>query len=181
MRRYVSLLRGINVSGKNMIKMEPLRKSFEKLQFENVSSYLQSGNIIFSSKETNCKELETQIAQQIQSEYGLSVPVLVLSIEKLKSIIDNNPFVLDKSKAEAFFHTTILLSPIPEINIAPIALKKQENEAIEVVDDVIYLYCPDGYGRTKLTNNLIESKLKVGATTRNWKTIQEIYKIGIEN
>ncbi len=177
MKTYISILRGINVSGHKLIKMDALRKSFESMQFSNVKTYLQSGNIIFSYDDIEEKKLEEQISKEIEKEFGFDVPVIVLSIEKIEEIIKNNPFLKDKSKEESFMHVTFLSSKSETNNFNAIEEKKQDNENIVFSEYAVYLYCPNGYGNTKLNNNFIETKLKVRATTRNWKTTLELLKI----
>ena len=177
MGTYISILRGINVSGHKIIKMDALRNLYENMGFVNVITYVQSGNVIFKGEDIEIKNLEKQISQQIEKEFGFQVPVIVLSIKKLKHIIDNNPFAEDRNKDQSFFHITFLSSKPDKYDPITIENKKQDEEEIAFSDYAVYLYCPNGYGRTKLTNNFIESKLKVGATTRNWKTTLELLKI----
>ena len=177
MTTYISILRGINVSGQKLIKMDALRKLFENLGFHNVLTYVQSGNVIFRSNDIDTQELEQKIFRQIEKEFGFDVPVIVLSIEKLKYVIDNNLFLKDPDKDHAFLHVTFLSSKSDYYNPKVIEDKKQKGEDVLFSDNAVYLYCPNGYGRTKLTNNFIEAKLKVGATTRNWKTTNELLKM----
>lgn len=177
MKTYISILRGINVSGHKIIKMDALRTSYENMGFSNVKTYVQSGNIIFSYDDIESKKLEERIFQQIKKDFGFDVPVIVLSVEKLEEIIKNNPFLKDKSKEESFMHVTFLASKSETNNFKAIEEKKKDNEDIIFSDYAVYLYCPNGYGNTKLNNNFIEAKLKVRATTRNWKTTNELFQI----
>lgn len=195
--RYISILRGINVSGHKLIKMDVLRKSYENLGFHNVVTYLQSGNIIFSAKKTvtneatqeeavaknaapeeaSPKELARTISRQIEKDFGFDVPVIVLSANQLNEVIENNPFAEDSTKDKTFLHVTFLSSFPGDVNIHALEEKKQGDEEVSLVGNAVYLYCPHGYGRTKLTNNFLETKLKVIATTRNWKTVNELLRI----
>ena len=178
--RYISLLRGINVSGQKLIKSDALRRLYESLDFGQVTTYVQSGNVIFTSSNGNTHELEQQITQQIEKDMGWKVPVMVLTSDKLKRIIDNNPFVKDSSNNPAFMHVTFLWFLPQHYDLVSMKNKKQPEEKIAFFDNVVYLYCPNGYGKTKLTNNFIETKLKTGATTRNWKTANELLNIAQE-
>ena len=157
--------------------MDALRKLYENLGFGQVTTYVQSGNIIFTSSNADTRELERQISLQIEKETGWKIPVMVLTFDKLKQIIDNNPFTKDPNNNPAFMHITFLWSAPLLYDSASIENKKQPEEKIAFSNDAVYLYCPDGYARTKLTNNFIEAKLKIGATTRNWKTANELLKI----
>jgi len=177
MPTYISILRGINVSGQKLIKMDALRKLYENLNFLNVTTYVQSGNVIFTTNDIELHELEQKIYHQIEKEFGFEVPVIVLTVDKLKHIIENNPFLNDPDKDPAYLHVTFLSSKSGNYDMRAIENKKQEGEEVSFSDNAVYLYCPNGYGRTKLTNNFIEAKLKVGATTRNWKTTNELFKI----
>lgn len=100
-----------------------------------------------------------------------------MSIEDLQAIINNNPFISDPLKDISFLHVTFLSSPPVNINQESIRQKQAEGEAIFLTDKAVYLYCPNGYGRTKLNNSFLEKKLNVGATTRNWKTTLELLRM----
>ncbi len=171
---YISLLRGINVSGQKLIKMDFLRSCYERLGFSKVSSYLQSGNVVFTSKETDLRKLEQKICKGIKQEFGFDVQVLVLGTEALKQIIIGNPLVAEAANNPSGVYVSFLLSSPAVVNLKKIEDKKQEGEVVAVGENVVYLYCPGGYGRSKLNNNYLEATLKVGATTRNWKTTNEL-------
>jgi uncharacterized protein (DUF1697 family) len=177
MTTYISILRGINVSGQKLIKMAALKKMYENLNFEYVQTYVQSGNVVFLSKENGPKKLEKIIASEIATEFGYEVPVIVLNVKTLESIIESNPFSKDKMKDISFLHVTFLAESPGPFDKESIIAKKQPNEEIEFAGNAIYLYCPNGYGNTKLNNNFLETKLKVKATTRNWKTTNELLKL----
>lgn len=177
MTTYVSILRGINVSGKNLIKMDALRRLYENLHFRNVTTYVQSGNVFFTGKNTKPDELAQTIKLQIEKEFGFDVPVIVLTVEKLKQIIESNPFVNDSNRDKAFLHVTFLFSEPDESDFNAIEEKKLKGEEIFFSGNAVYLYCPNGYGKSKLSNIFLEKKLKVEATTRNWKTTNELFRI----
>ncbi len=180
MTTYISILRGINVSGKRLIKMDALKKMYENLNFDNIQTYVQSGNVVFLSKENDPKKLEKIISSKIKSEFGFDVPVIVLSAKTLEKIIESNPFTKDKLKDVSFLHVTFLADKVAQLDKESIIEKKLPNEEIRFAPNAVYLYCPDGYGRTKLNNNFLENKLKVTATTRNWKTTNELLKLAIK-
>src|SRR5687767_8997468 len=92
MSKYVAFLRGINVGGKNKIKMESLREMFAALGFEHVKTYINSGNVIFEAAETNDKKLSDKIEKEIEKEFSLKIKVMVRTIDKIRDIIANNPF-----------------------------------------------------------------------------------------
>jgi uncharacterized protein (DUF1697 family) len=179
MATYISILRGINVSGQKVIKMDVLKVLYEDLNFKNVKTYIQSGNIVFQYTSTAHTELEQLISRKINQQFGFDVSVMVMNIEKLTRIISNNPFIKDETKDISHLHVTFLSSVIEKVDKEIINQYKSAGEEFLISDDVIYLYCPNGYGKTKLSNTFFEKKLKVGATTRNWKTTNELLKIAI--
>lgn len=145
--------------------------------FENVRTYLQSGNVTFTSKDMNTAELRQKITRQIENDFGLNVPVLILTSMELRHIIDSNPFLKDGDKDPTFMHITFLsCNPIIYDNKA-IEDKKQLGEEIVFLGQAVYIYSPNGYGKTKLNNSFLEKKLKVTTTTRNWKTTNELLKM----
>jgi len=178
MKTYISILRGINVSGHNLIKMDSLRKLYENLGYQNVTTYLQSGNVVFSAKDAG-KNPEQKISSQIEKDFGFKVPVIILTTVELKQIIAGNPFMKDKGKDPAYFYVTFLSEKPAAFDTKTIEDKKLIGEDISFSDDAVYLYCPNGYGNTKLSNNFLESRLKVTATTRNWKTVNELLKTAL--
>ena len=171
MNTYIALLRGINVSGSNLIKMDALKSCMETLGFMLVRTYIQSGNLVFNYQEIPNTGLESKIGDTILTDFGCRVPVMVKSSIEIKKIITNNPFICERMTPIDTLHITFL-SGMPDSgllsNILP--LKNGVDEGI-VLEDIIYLNCPQGYGRTKFTNTYFEKKLKLSATTRNWNTI----------
>ncbi|MFA6403263.1 MAG: DUF1697 domain-containing protein [Salinivirgaceae bacterium] len=177
MRTYISILRGINLGGHNTIKMDNLKKLLSNNGLSNVETYIQSGNVVYQYKNTDTKKLDSLIKENIFQEFGFDVPVITLTIEELKKIAENNPFSSKKMKDPSFFHVTYLTdTPQPE-NLSKIKDINYQPDEFVVLDKTVYLYCPEGYGNTKLSNKFLENKLKVTATTRNWKTTNELIAI----
>ncbi|WP_321376088.1 DUF1697 domain-containing protein [uncultured Draconibacterium sp.] len=106
MKTYVAILRGINVSGKNKIKMDAFKSSLSVLGFEQLQTYIQSGNVVFRYQEKSPEELEELISKKIQEDFGFDVPVLVLNATQLGNIVSNNPYVGDENKEAQFLHVT---------------------------------------------------------------------------
>jgi uncharacterized protein (DUF1697 family) len=175
--KYCSILRGINVSGKNSIKMDTLRDLLKTIGFQNIKTYIQSGNVYFESTLLSTDELALRISNELKSSLNLTVPVLVLKQEELDEIISSNPFLSFVNFEPKFMHLTFLTNEIDLSGIPEIEEKSSENELLFFGNKVVYLYLPNGNGTTKLSNTLIEKKLKNTATTRNWNTCLELQKM----
>lgn len=163
MKTYIVLLRGINVSGKNELPMAELRQLLNDLGFQNVQTYIQSGNIILSSEESK-SEVCQKIKEGILQKFGYDIPVLAKTVDEWKNVIDNYPFSIENPKIVGF----VFFNEAPRETVFEINGMKDDQYKIN--NNVVYIYCPSGFGKTKLTNNLFEQKLKVTATTRNFKT-----------
>ena len=175
--KYLAILRGINVSGKNKIKMEDLRDLMSKLGFENCQTYIQSGNVVFEAVPQAVKTLAQKIEQAIAKQYNYEVPVIVKTQDDLAKVYSRNPFLPQHSEEMKFLHFTFCEEEPESIMIEGIEREKYLPDEWKATDLGIYLFCPNGYGRTKLTNTFFERKLKVRATTRNWKTVQKLMEM----
>ncbi|TVZ57048.1 uncharacterized protein (DUF1697 family) [Lutibacter sp. Hel_I_33_5] len=170
MTRFIILLRGINVSGKNKLPMADLRQLLNDLEFQNVQTYIQSGNIILDSDKSK-SEVCQKIKDGIASKFGYDVPVISRTISEWKKVIKNYPFPTENEKIVAF--TFLDKKTVAQ----EIEIKNQGEDQFKVVDDLVYLYCPNGFGKSKITNNLFERKLKVTATTRNLRTTLKLIEL----
>ncbi|HEY8890823.1 MAG TPA: DUF1697 domain-containing protein [Clostridium sp.] len=172
--RYVTLLRGINVGGLKRIKMIELKNMFESLHFKNVKTYIQSGNVIFDCDFVDTLKLSILIENKISETFGFLVKTIIRTDEEFKNIVNNSPFVNELNIELDKLHVVFMVD-IPEENrLLSLDIKKEENERFLIISREIYLYCPNGYGKTKLNNTTFEKKLEAVATTRNWKTINNI-------
>ncbi len=177
---YVCLIRGINVGGQKIIKMEQLRKAFEALGFEDVRTYVQSGNVTFKARQQAPGDLSMKIEKMILGKFGFPVSVIVRTPEEINHAIKRNPFLKERGIDVSKLHVTFL-SCAPE----PAAFKALD-AIIESPDEFrhsgkeIYLHCPNGYGQSKLTNNVLERVLSMKATTRNWNTVNKVYQMSRE-
>jgi len=177
MKTYIAILRGINVSGQKIIKMADLKVHLEELNFQNIQTYIQSGNVIFQCKSENSKSLEEKIEKKILEKYGFHVPTLVKTPAEIEYVIYNNPFLKDKNKDINRLYVTFL-SRIPEQNNVEKLKTFDYNPEEYILDGKnIFGFAPNGYGNAKLNNNFFEKKLKVNATTRNWKTVDKLFEL----
>ena len=175
---YIALLRGINVSGHNKIKMAELTQLLTTLGFANVTTYIQSGNIVFLAPKQQQNELENIIKEAIKKHYDFDVPVTVLNQDEFCHVLEHIPLesfnVSDIAEEGARVGICFLSKqPMPEA-MEKLLSYVVEPEKLTINNKTAYLHCPNGFGKTKLTNNFIENKLKVSATTRNWKTVVKI-------
>lgn len=150
--------------------MQDLRELLSNLGFQNIQTYIQSGNIILSSKEDK-SAIILKIEENIFSNFGYNVPVLIRTIDEWKKAIDANPYANKDPKRMCFtFLNDIPTKTTFEVN----GIKEDE---FTIIDDVVYIYAPSGFGKTKLTNNLFERKLNVTATSRNFRTTLKLLEL----
>ena len=176
MSKFIALLRGINVSGQKQIKMSELKTLFEEKGFQDVITYIQSGNVIFSAREKSNKKLEDKISSAIKSKFSFDAQIIVLTPEAIGHVIQSNPFLKKKKDTEKLYVTFLLENPSAE-NIKKLKAVDYSPEEFIMDGSYIYLFVPNGYGNSKLNNNLFESKLKVFGTTRNWKTVNKLFEL----
>jgi uncharacterized protein (DUF1697 family) len=174
MNTYIVMLRGINLGSHFKIKMDDLKSSFEALGNKKVRTYIQSGNVIFESGQADIQKLSTIIKNKILTDFGFNVPVIMRNIDEMTKTAANNPYLKRNGLSIEKLHVTFL-QELPDKSTVEI-LKEISFLPDEFVVEgkEIYLYCPGGYGKTKLNNNFFERKLKMEATTRNWKTVNEL-------
>ncbi len=178
MEKKVAILRGINVGGKRKILMTDLKLLVEKLGFTDCTTYIQSGNVLFNATEDlSEKEISSKIQEAISTQYGFDVPVIVRTIKELEQALNRNPFYKKPDADINQLHLTFL----GEI-ATPENIKKAESAntgADQFVIDTrnVFVFCEGKYHQSKLTNTFFENKIKVTATTRNWKTVLKLIKL----
>ncbi len=173
MATYIALLRGINVSGKNKILMTDLKQILQELKLKDVITYIQSGNVIFKSDELAIN-LSKTISAKILETFNYNIPVFILNKKELQHIYNNNPFVNNNVEFKKLYFCFINKTPINTIALSNYNIK---NDQYKITNKVLYLKYENGAGKTKLTNKLIENKLQVIATSRNYKTITKLLEL----
>ena len=181
MPTYISMLRGINVSGQKKIKMADLKHLYESLGFDSVQTYIQSGNVVFRSKIGDARKLEKAVSGAILKRFQFDVPVIVRTAKEMDRVVTSNPLLKGSTKDVNKLHVTFL-SDKPKASLfknlqAPLA----GDEALQIRGNEVFLYCPHGYGKTKLNNGFFEKQLSVAATTRNWKTVNVLLEMTKQN
>jgi uncharacterized protein (DUF1697 family) len=180
MPTYVALLRGINLGPHKRVKMEALRKSFESTGLKNVQTYIQSGNVVFKTGKLSSAALRKKIEAQITSDFGFSSLTILRSQEELGKVIKANPFLKQSGIGPEKLHV-IFLSESPEIDVLKQleGLTKAPDESC-CLGQEIYLHLPNGFARSGMMNNPIERKFLVQATTRNWRTVNNLYQMCLD-
>ncbi len=179
LQRYAALLRGINLGSRNKVVMGDLRELVESLGYEDVSTYVQSGNVVFSSSLTSPARIEKSIEDGIRRRLGLEVATLVRSARDLETIVGKNPFIRARggTRDPATLHVTFL-SGAPSLSKAEELRSKHPGpDDLAFSGREVYLCCPNGYGRSKLGNSFFEKELGVDATTRNWRTVTKLLEL----
>ena len=161
MMTYIAMLRGINVGCGKVVKMERLRASFAALGFGEVRTYVHSGNVVFQSERKS--ELTRTIEAKIQRDFGFIVPVLIKMSKELAQIVRANPLLRVKGIDLSKLHVTFLSDAPPKTAAEVLEDLATTRERFRILNREIYLYCPDGYGNSKLTNNTIEKKFSLVA------------------
>jgi uncharacterized protein (DUF1697 family) len=170
MPSWVALLRGINVGGQKAVSMERLRGSFAAMGCSDVKTYVQSGNVVFATAPDTHDALTRKIEEGIRRDFGFSVIVILRTAKELQKIVKTNPFPSEEGIEPAKLHVTFLAKAPNKAALKNLEKLATSPDRFRLIGREIYLYCPEGYGRTKLSNNAFEKKLSVAATTRNWKT-----------
>ncbi len=179
--KYISILRGINVSGQKKIKMADLKALYEEQGFESVTTYIQSGNVIFESKgKLNTEGLKKVIEKSIEQKYAFYVPVDIRTNQELEQIVENCPYEEAKEEENGTKVLVTFLQSAPSSQKQELLLEYVKYpERLTIQGSEVYLYCPNGYGKSKLTNTFLEGKLGISATTRNWKSVKKLYELSI--
>ena len=171
MSPWVALLRGINVGKTKTVKMEDLAALYESLGLKNVRTYLRSGNVIFDAPEMDTEKLSLILEERITGTVGFPVKVLIRTGEELQQVINDNPFLPGLSRDITRLHVTFLSDYPTPASLHMVNAIKDEADSVVATGREVYLFCPDGYGRTRFSNAFFEKNLGMVATTRNWKTV----------
>lgn len=178
MTTYAALLRGINVGGHRKLPMAGLRRLMTDLGHDGVRTHLQSGQAVFSTGQGDEELLAAQLAQAIEKEYGFFVDVLVRDHAYLKAVAEACPFPAADLQAGQL-HVTYFSAPVTAERFAELDPAAHLPEEFRLGDRALYLYAPDGLGRSKLAERLSGRRIDDGliATTRNWNTVLKLVEL----
>jgi len=174
--KYAAFLRGINVGGHNKIKMESLRETFAALGFENVKTYINSGNVIFETSETDDNKLVAEIEKAIEAEFSLKIKVMVRTMAEIEDIIKNNPFA-GQFENDKDLHVLFTGEELTEEKRELLLSNNNENEQFAVRNREIFCLLRVSVLDSLLGKDYIGKKLKVSATGRNWRTVNKIAEL----
>jgi uncharacterized protein (DUF1697 family) len=174
--KYAAFLRGINVGGKNKIKMETLREICAALGFKAVKTYINSGNIIFETVKSDDKKLAAKIEKAIEKEFGLNIKTMVRSLAEIEAIVENNPFD-GQFENDRDLHVFFLEEDLPEEKRELLLSNNSETEMFAVRNREIYCLLRVSVLDSLMGKDYIGKKLKVSATARNWRTVNKILEL----
>ena len=177
MTSLVSLLRGVNVGGYHKIRMEELRKVYEALGFEGVQTLLQSGNVVFRTRERNLTKLAGRIEDAIEQRWGFRPAVILRTGAEMAEVMARNPFAGRKDVEPAKLAVVFLASDPGEEVREAVRRIPCEPEELRIEGREMFIYFPNGMGRPRLSMPLVERALKVAGTARNWNTVRKLCEL----
>lgn len=168
-RRYVCLLRGINVGGRNRVSMAKLREACAEIGCQDVQTYIASGNLVCTSTLT-ADQLQLKLEKAVEKDFGIAIKVIVLAASALEQIVSDQPFQNVDSNA---LHVAFATQPIDRATAIELEALELDGERVVVKGQQIYYHLPNGLGRAKLPL-IVERKGKVPLTVRNWRTVMTL-------
>lgn len=175
MTTWISLLRGVNVGGKNILPMKELRSLLSKLGYTKIQTYIQSGNCVFQANDVTASVISEQITNGIAENFGFEPSIMTLSVTQFSKAIKQNPFNVESIDPKSIHFYFLSEEPV-NADIDTLSTLKSSSEEFILKKNVFYLLAPDGIGRSKLAARA-ESKLGVAATARNYRTVVKIAQL----
>ncbi len=177
---FISMLRGINVGAQKRLVMETLRGIYTQLGFTHVRTYVQSGNLVCECPEQDPASLTRLIEAQIEQTCGFRVEVFIRRPGEIQRILAGNPFLKDRNEDPSKLHVSFFYRAPSETGLSKLIAPDGISDEFVLGEMSVYLFCPNGYGKSKLTNSFFERKLGMPVTTRNWNTVNALYKMAVE-
>lgn len=174
MPKYIALLRGINVSGQKLIKMEDLRAIFANMGYKNVQTYIQSGNVVFEAPKQDLKKLTSRVEKGIDAALGYHVPTVIRTSDNIKEIVATDTFKKLKANEGTKTYVAFLSDAPTKEQVEYLISLNSVVDTFHVMGSEIYLIIDERHGKSIFTNVFIEKKLKMHATTRNWNTVRKL-------
>ena len=174
---FVELLRGVNVGGHSRIKMGALKTLHESLGLRRVETLLQSGNVLFATNLRDRAKLRQRIEQELERRFDLKVEVILRSLGEIRDVVERGPLLSPRTDPSRLL--VMFLSGVPDArSLADLVKSHTGPEMLEPRGPEIYLYYPEGVGRSKLSGAFMERKLGMSGTARNWSTLTKLLARG---
>jgi uncharacterized protein (DUF1697 family) len=180
MPAVISLLRGVNVGGHNKLPMDALRALYTSLKLRNPQTYVQSGNVVFSTEERHLDLLAKRIESAIEKKFGFRPPVILRTSAELRKVIAANPFAKRSGIHPGKLHVVFLTANPQKDALSTIQQKNPGPEEVHLHARELYIYFPNGAGRSKLTPALIDKSTQTPGTARNWNTVTKLLEIATQ-
>jgi uncharacterized protein (DUF1697 family) len=173
MPHYVALLRSVNVAGHGRLAMADVVQSFVKLGHTDVSTYIQTGNILFRSPSKSTSKVVAGIEEQLEQDFGSSPAVILRTVPELMQVLATSPF--PKQGADPARHHVTFLAEAPSTEkLSAFSAPASGRDELVLIGQEVYVHTPDGYGNSKLSGAMLERRLGVVSTTRNWNTVTKL-------
>jgi uncharacterized protein (DUF1697 family) len=180
MTKWILLLQGINVGGQKRMPMPELQSLLSDLGLQSARTYIQSGNAVFASPEADRAVLGEMIGNAIAEKFSFTTPVFLRTSAEMARVAWENPFITTRSEDPSFLHVTFLSAPLTSEGRAVLTAPAGIPDELQFVLEEVYLFCPQGYRRTKLNNAFFERKLDQKVTTRNWNSVMTLLRMAEE-
>jgi len=168
------------MTGHNSIKMADLADLYEKLGFNDAETYIQSGNVIFTfSGDMSESLLSEKIEKAIQEKFNYNIPVMLRTIEEIRGLYADNPFLEEEKFDPSRMAVLFLHDEVSDLQAEKVKYVDYPPDKFKIKGREIFIFCPNGFGKTKLYTNFFENKMKVTGTARNWKTVETLLKIAV--
>ncbi len=174
MTTYVALLRGINVGGRGKVAMADLRALCDDLGHGDVRTYVQSGNVVFTSERDDPDTLGAELSERVASDLGVEATVVVRTADELAEVAGANPFPSEAADDPTRVHVAFLSDAPSDPDVFAVDAERYAPEQVVAGDRVLYLHLPDGIGRSKLAADLARRRTDVAMTVRNWRTVDRL-------
>jgi uncharacterized protein (DUF1697 family) len=173
MTTYVALLRSVNVAGHGRLAMAELKEMFVGLGYSDVTTYIQTGNVIFTTSSRSAAKLELAIERQLEETFGSTPKVLLRTVPELTHTLSSSPY--PKLGADPSRHHVTFLAETPtKERLKAFRPPDSGRDELAIIGREVYVHTPDGYANTKLTGSYLERHLGVSSTTRNWNTVTKL-------
>jgi uncharacterized protein (DUF1697 family) len=174
MTAFICFLRGVNVGGNKMVKMDALKALFGSLGLKNAKTYLQSGNVVFRCDDDDRAHLVRRIEEGIRKKAGVEVKIILRTASELRKVIAANPLTVEPERNPKAFLVAFLAGELTKEAKSLLTNLKIDSEELRFGSRELYLYLPEGIADSKLSNSLTEKKLGVNVTARNWNTVNAL-------